>query len=96
MLAVQRKYHKLLQLLIECKADVNKTMVSLYCDYTTCSLQCQMASFIQPSQVKMSQNPPREYEITPLTAASMMGEVSLVQTLVENKANVNYASEVMC
>ena len=34
--------------------------------------------------------------MTPLTTASTMGELSLVQTLVENKANVNYTSEVMC
>lgn len=105
MLAIQRNDLKLLQLLIRFKADVNKTMVGiLYCDYklhvhTVCiankTSNREVHHFLT-IQVTISGKPPTKYEMTPLTTASTMGELSLVQTLVENKANVNYASEVMC
>ena len=42
----------------------------------------------------MYENPHRELEVTPLMVACLIGELEAVQTLVENKANVNYGSEV--
>ena len=42
----------------------------------------------------MYENPHRELAVTPLMVACLIGELEAVQTLVENKANVNYGSEV--
>ena len=41
-----------------------------------------------------SGDPPREYEVTPLILAAGRGKLDMVEILVENKANVNYASQV--
>lgn len=42
----------------------------------------------------LSGDPPREYEVTPLILAAGRGKLDMVEILVENKANVNYASQV--
>jgi len=44
--------------------------------------------------VIFSSDPPLEYEVTPLILAAGRGKLDMVEILVENKANVNYASQV--
>lgn len=44
--------------------------------------------------MKVQGDPPSEFEVTPLILATIQGKQNIVELLVENKANVNYASEV--
>ena len=45
-------------------------------------------------QAIQSDDPAKEFEVTPLILAAGKGHLDMVEVLVENKANVNYCSPV--
>jgi len=44
--------------------------------------------------VIFSSDPPLKYEVIPLILAAGRGKLDMVEILVENRADVNYASQV--